>query len=584
MVSINNHLETQLRQRFSNREFGECYSASGTWQTSRYIQILTPFPDSNIHYEYRIDGDWNGRIEIHFEGDGWEDKYDWLIEELREQTQHKEDLNWYNWDYGYMCQLSKKIDTQEELYEYLHIFMTLFDDLIKKITEKKLPFTPKPLETIDCIGDQNANVEMYTKNLRDILSLPLTIPNYQRDYCWEEENVKCLLNDIFCHLDNQISQSDKYRMGSIILHNNNGKYDIIDGQQRLITLSLLINELGVYPKLLDEKLGTKKSLKYIAFNKYLIKSHIQKNMQKTPNLSGRVLDLLEFSVLVLKNTSLDLAYTFFSNQNSRGVELTDYDLLKAHHLRFIPQTYEQQSMRAAQVWNKMIEDGRKQSEEYELPDYERTLDTYIYRLRKWMRKKECLDGSNNRRIKKEYEAAPIIDDIPPFGEKFYFYEPIQGGTHFFSYVEQHLTKYHHFIKTHEFKCLHHGLNGGSHQWYRDSIESILFGYYLKYNSYYLADALVVIMRIILQHRYVSKRAHKGSIVQYVSESELILMIDQATSPTFFLAEAKNLAHELSYPLRKNMSPIQLDMRSRASYISQSLSNSIVSNPFKTINK
>ena len=114
-------------------------------------------------------------------------------------------------------------------------------------------------------------------------------------------------------------------------------------------------------------------------------------------------------MLVLQNTSIDLAYTFFSNQNSRGVELTDYDLLKAHHLRYIPSTFELQSKHAAEVWNKMIEDGRSQSDQTTTPDYVRTLDTYIFRLRKWMRKKPCDDSTGNYRVKREYEAAPIVE-------------------------------------------------------------------------------------------------------------------------------------------------------------------------------
>lgn len=584
MLYINNWLENQLKKHFPNRKLGSCYYASGTWQTSRYIQILTPLPDEYIHYEYCFDNNWDGRIELHFEGDDWEEKYDLLIDELRDRTQYNEDLSWSKWACGYRCRFSKKINSLEDLYSFLPIFMDTFDGLLKELTENRSPLQPVLMDTNDTLGQQAANVEIYTKKFRDIVALPLAIPSYQRIYCWEEDNVKCLLDDVFSHLDNQGNGRVPYRLGTIILHYNNKKYDIIDGQQRLITLSLLLNELGVYPSLLDEKIESRRSLDYIAYNKFLIKSYVQRNTRKISKLAERFLDLLEFSVLVLKNASLDLAYTFFSNQNSRGVVLTDYDLLKAHHLRFIPQTYELQSMRAAQVWNKMIETGRKQIENSEQPDYSRTLDTYLYRLRKWMRKKACDDGTNNYRIKKEYEAAPIIEEIPPFGEKFYFNEPIQGGSHFFSYVEQHLNKYQLFIKAPEYIVLHQVLNGGSHQWYRDVIESILFGYYLKFNSYYLAEALLVIMRIILQHRYFNKRAHKNSIVQYVSDSELILMIDQASSPTFFLAEAKNLTKELSYPLRKDMSPIQLSMRGKAMSISQQVEKSLVSNSFKSINR
>ena len=121
--------------------------------------------------------------------------------------------------------------------------MNTFDGLLIELAENKSPLQPVFIDTNDSLGQQTATVEIYTKKFRDIVSLPLAIPSYQRIYCWEENNVKCLLDDIFSHLDNQGNGRIPYRLGTIILHYNNNKYDIIDGQQRLITLSLLINEL-----------------------------------------------------------------------------------------------------------------------------------------------------------------------------------------------------------------------------------------------------------------------------------------------------------------------------------------------------
>lgn len=129
------------------------------------------------------------------------------------------------------------------------------------------------------------------------------------------------------------------------------------------------------------------------------------------------------------------------------------------------------------------------------------------------------------------------------------------------------------------------MQGGSGQWYRDIVESILFcRYFLKFGAYYLSDVLVVIMRILLQHRYVSLRAVKSSIVQYAGDFELALIIDQATSPTFFLAEARNIARVLSYPARQEMSPIMRSMRMKASNIAKKLERNIVVESFKNLNR
>lgn len=577
MLYINDWSIKELKKHFCSYKINP-WSPSGSWQISRHIQIFIDGYDDDLHYEYRIDSHWNGRVELHFEGD-WDTKYGTLIDRLMNATQNCEELTWSEWTYGYRCQHSKKINSINELFQIMTYMMELFDGLLKCSASTM----PADVKTIACDGvlPQEEIVDIFEQNLNNLLRLPLSIPNYQRIYCWEESNVKCLLDDVFEHISN--TSETPYRLGTIILHAHGGKYDIIDGQQRLVTLALLLSEIGVNTSLLNEKFSSQRSIDYVAYNKHLIHEYVQRRLSLR-ELSEKLLCQLQFSVLVLQNTSIDLAYTFFSNQNSRGVELTDYDLLKAHHLRYIPSTCEQQSKLAAEIWNKMIENGRQDDNQTTVPDYVRTLDTYIYRLRRWMRKKECDDSMSNYRVKKEYEAAPIVEEIPPFGERFYFNEAIQGGTHFFSYVEQHLSKYHQFNQTIEYKTLHATIQGGSHQWYRDIIESILFCYFLKFGNFYLSDALVVIMRILLQHRYVSQRAIKSSIVQYASDSELVLIIDQATSPTFFLAEARNIAKELSYPTRQNMSPIMRAMRLKASNIAKRLESKIIVESFKNLNR
>ncbi len=578
MLTINNWSVQELRKKYPNYTIKAPWKP-GSWQTSRYIQIYIAGMDDDVHYEYRIDSNWEGRVELHFEGD-WEAKYSLLIDRLMNNTQNCDELTWSEWTYGYRCQHCRKINDIKELYQTLSDMMEKFDKLINNLTSEIPIFEEK---SVDCNATlpNVATVDIFERKYGEIIRLPLSIPNYQRIYCWEENNVKCLLDDVFEH----ISADNKapYRLGTIILHSHDNKYDIIDGQQRLVTLALLLSEIGVKTGLLNEQFTSQRSIDYIAYNKHIIHEYVQRHLN-TYDYAEKLMDILEFSVLVLNNTSIDLAYTFFSNQNSRGVALTDYDLLKAHHLRYIPTANEQQSRHAAEVWNKMIENGRSDNDQTTLPDYVRTLDTYIYRLRKWMRKKECDDDTSNYRIKREYEAAPVVEEIPSFGEKFYFNEPIQGGTHFFTYVEQHLNKYRLFAQTEEFRILHSTIQGGSNQWYRDIIESVLFCYFLKFGEYYLSDALIVIMRILLQHRYDNSRAIKSSIVQYAGNSELVLIIDQATSPTFFLAEARNIAKELLYPSRQKMTPIMRTMRIKASNISKRLEHNVVVESFKNLNR
>ena len=75
----------------------------------------------------------------------------------------------------------------------------------------------------------------------NLLKMNLDIPHYQRPYKWDIQNIK----DLFLDITNAINDAKqyknfKYRIGTIILHKtNNGVYDIVDGQQRVISLILL---------------------------------------------------------------------------------------------------------------------------------------------------------------------------------------------------------------------------------------------------------------------------------------------------------------------------------------------------------
>lgn len=550
-------------------------------QTSRYIQIRIKGYDNDIHYEYHIDGAWKGRVELHFERK-WEEKYTSLIELLIEHTEGREDFIWEKWSCGYRCRHSKEIDTIEDLCQTLSEMKSIFDPVLSASRDSSPKATARELPLDSSWTPSDNQVDLYEMRYAEVVRLHLTIPNYQRIYCWGERHVKCLLDDVFEHISS--AGDTPYRLGTLILHAHNGHYDIIDGQQRLITLALLLSVLGIKTSLLREKLASKQSKAYVAYNKHLIQKYIDRHIPqvgKRTEQAESLLQRIELSVLILQNTSIDLAYTFFSHQNSRGVALSDYDLLKAHHLRYIPLGNEGQAQHVTEVWNQMIEEGRQAGQEGQ-PDYVRTLDTYIYRLRKWMRKAECDDRTGNYRIKQAYEAAALIDEIPPFGEHFHFNEPIQGGAHFFSYVERHRHQYQVFCQTEEYSSLHTTMQGGSFQWYRDAIESVLFAYFLKFGSYYLSEALMLIMRIVLQHRYEHARAIKASIVRHVGASELVLSIAQATSPTFFLAEARNRVQELIYP--NNMTPIMRLMSSKAKSINQSLKSRIVVTSMKNIHQ
>lgn len=68
------------------------------------------------------------------------------------------------------------------------------------------------------------------------------IEAYQRGYRWAKDEIEHLLNDI-----NEISDGQNYCLQPVVVKNNNdGKYELIDGQQRLTTLYLIMKYLSIY--------------------------------------------------------------------------------------------------------------------------------------------------------------------------------------------------------------------------------------------------------------------------------------------------------------------------------------------------
>ena len=81
--------------------------------------------------------------------------------------------------------------------------------------------------------------------MKEVFQKWFKIPDYQRPYVWGSDQISDLLDDI--SFAQQQNKDSEYFLGSIVLQRreiktNNGEYienDLLDGQQRLITLLLL---------------------------------------------------------------------------------------------------------------------------------------------------------------------------------------------------------------------------------------------------------------------------------------------------------------------------------------------------------
>lgn len=500
MAWIDQNLENFVREKFPDRHI-EAYHAYRTWQSNRFIWITTILKEEReLHYEY-----YQEHVELHLEGKFQSADYRYFAKELRVKTARIPDLIWSRWQGHNQCRctLHHKTGSWDELLSAFHRIMEVFDPIIEEISERRNHDTSTAAYngTISFreAGLENDHVSVETCSLGQLFCNPLVIPNYQRNYCWEEKQVRDLWQSF-----KDIPANGKYHLGTIILQKDRqGNYAIIDGQQRLVTLTLICRQLGYEGKmpLLKQTFRSTASRQHVANNLYQIEQYC--NRTHDEKLCGKLINNLIFSVLILTDSKLDLAYTFFSNENSKGVPLTDYDLLKAHHLRFV--FNERQAEHLASKWNSLTTQKYRQ--------LDATLSAHLYRLRKWMRKRDY-DSAEKHRTKDEFSAAQIIPEIPPFGEQFEYYEKIQGGTHFFAYSEHFVGQFECFEQTKHVKALRRHLQWGSHLRYEEVIETLLFCYYLKFGTQYIAEALFCIAGYIAQHRYTSRRALTHKIREF----------------------------------------------------------------------
>lgn len=68
------------------------------------------------------------------------------------------------------------------------------------------------------------------------------IPMYQRNYVWSEDQCEQLWEDVYNFFENK-EEDEEYFLGSVVIYKENGKQNIIDGQQRTTTLCLFIRAL-----------------------------------------------------------------------------------------------------------------------------------------------------------------------------------------------------------------------------------------------------------------------------------------------------------------------------------------------------
>ena len=209
--------------------------------------------------------------------------------------------------------------------------------------------------------------------IEDVFDLKLSIPDYQRPYKWTVKNVQQLIDDLLTHFHHQ---KQVYRIGTVVIHKNGEIFDIVDGQQRLITLSLLLYYLNDQNKpsnksLLDETVTHTVSENNIINNYNFIKNYSISDKDKFKNY---ILEICEMVYVELDD--LDEAFQFFDSQNSKGKPLESYDLLKAYHLREMKE-------KPKEIIHHCVERWEKSALSQEINNLDKIINYILFRLRRW---------------------------------------------------------------------------------------------------------------------------------------------------------------------------------------------------------
>ncbi|AEH60606.1 protein of unknown function DUF262 [Methanosalsum zhilinae DSM 4017] len=237
-----------------------------------------------------------------------------------------------------------------------------------------------------------------------------TVDYFQREYSWEQKHIEQLVTDLTSTFLDAYTEGDprtavehysNYYLGPFVVSSKDGVKWVIDGQQRLTSLTLIL----IFLNHVQKELGGKESIESLVFSeKYGKKSfNIQVEERKacleklfiegcyevqsdddesTINMVERYanieqafpeeikgeafpyfLDWLKYNVILVEITAYsdDNAYTIFESMNDRGLNLTSTEMLKSYILsRFSGSTGREKANR---FWKESIQALHKQSKD-----------------------------------------------------------------------------------------------------------------------------------------------------------------------------------------------------------------------------
>lgn len=224
-------------------------------------------------------------------------------------------------------------------------------------------------------------MENSAKNIKDILANDsYIIPRYQRNYAWGKAEISQLIKDIEEFFPKDNNESKSYYIGSLIcFKREDGSFELIDGQQRHTTITLINLVLKNWTEKIENivsvpnlKFDSRKKIQNYIESLYKTETTNFLKQANELNISGigsfkdaidiiqeelREKDVKNFAKNFYENVYLfrvevpedtDLNH-YFEIMNNRGEQLEKHEIVKALLMGKISDTKEQEKF--SEIWN-----------------------------------------------------------------------------------------------------------------------------------------------------------------------------------------------------------------------------------------
>lgn len=251
------------------------------------------------------------------------------------------------------------------------------------------------------MSQESSFIKANARSIRELLDkTKYQIDVFQREYKWKTEQISQLIEDLESKFLSEFTENSerkdvqnyaRYYMGSVIISTKDGKRSIIDGQQRLTSITLLLiylnnlqrnntERVSIDELIFSEKFGSRSYNLEIPDRVECMESLYKQNQynstdkgESVQNIINRYQDIEELFPEELKNEKLvffidwlienvvfveiltnsdDDAYTIFETMNDRGLNLSSTEMLKGYILSNIET--DEKKIEANKLWKDQI--------------------------------------------------------------------------------------------------------------------------------------------------------------------------------------------------------------------------------------